>query len=214
MKKSLITLSLAAVAAVSALPSAALALGAQDALNVIAGNQYVAAHDLQKQYGYWTAKAVSNDGLRATVLVKDADSSFTAVRKSDIGAALPSVEQVAQHLRASGYAFVYDLELDDGFWQAKARQSIQSEKVEFVLHPQTLEVLSRVGRSGGVADNQPVLGADQVQIALQQAGYSRVRSIEFDDGFWEAEATNSANQSVELRVDPTTGRVVSEQLDD
>lgn len=214
MKKSLLTLSLTAAAAVCALPSAALALGAQDALNVIAGHQYVAAHDLQKQYGYWTAKAVSNDGLRATVLVKDADSSFTAVRKSDIGAALPSVEQVAQHLRASGYTFVYDLELDDGFWQAKARQNIQSEKVEFVLHPQTLEVLSRVGRSGGVANNQPVLGADQVQIALQQAGYSRVRSIEFDDGFWEAEATNSANQSVELRVDPTTGRVVSEQLDD
>ncbi|RYF28178.1 MAG: PepSY domain-containing protein [Comamonadaceae bacterium] len=214
MKKSLISLSLAAAAAVSALPCAAFALGAQDALNVIAGNQYVAAHDLQKQYGYWTAKAVSNDGQRATVLVKDADSSFTAVRKSDIGAALPSVEQVAQHLRASGYAYVYDLELDDGFWQAKARQNLQSEKTEFVLHPQTLEVLSRVGRSGGVANNQTVLGADQVQIALQQAGYSRVRGIEFDDGFWEAEATNSANQPVELRVDPTTGRVVSEQLDD
>lgn len=215
MKKYLLNLSLATVAATALIaPAAASAMAAQDALNVIANHQYVAPYDLQKQYGYWTAKAVSADGQRTTVLVNDANSSFTAVRKSDIGTALPSVDQVAQHLRASGYAYVYDLELDDGFWQAKARQGLTSEKVEFVLHPQTLEVLSRVGRSGGVANGQPVLGADQVQIALQQAGYTRVRGIEFDDGVWEAEATNSANQSVELRVDPTTGRVVSEQLDD
>ena len=45
-KKTLATLTLAAAAA---LPSMALALGAQDALHIIAQNQYVAVHDLQKQ---------------------------------------------------------------------------------------------------------------------------------------------------------------------
>lgn len=215
MKKTLLSLSLAAAAAVSALPSMALAMGAQDALNVIAQNHYVAAHDLQKQYGYWTAKAISNDGQRATVLVKDADGSFTAVRKSDIGTTLPSVAQVAQALRAGGWTYVHDLELDDGFWQAEARQNLlQGEKVEFVLHPQTLEVLSQVGRSGGSAGGQPVLAASQISQALQQAGYTRVRSVEYDDGLWEAEATNVAGQSVELRLDPHTGKVLSERLDD
>ncbi len=210
-KKTLATLTLAAAAA---LPSMALALGAQDALHIIAQNQYVAVHDLQKQYGYWTAKAIANDGQRATVLVKDADASFTAVRKSDIGTTLPGVAQVAQALRAGGWTLVHDLELDDGFWQAEARQNLLGEKVEFVLHPQTLEVLSQVGRSGGTVGGQPVLAAAQISQSLQQAGYTRVRSVEYDDGFWEAEATNTAGQAVELRLDPHTGRVLSERLDD
>ncbi|SFD47430.1 PepSY domain-containing protein [Paracidovorax konjaci] len=212
MKKTVITL---AIATAAALPSLALALNAQEAVHVMAQNHYVAPHDLQKQYGYWTAEAVSQDGVRAHVLVNDANGSFTAVRKSDIGTTLPSAEQVAQRLRAGGYAVVYDVELDDGFWEAKARKSVQQhEKVEFVLHPVTLEVLSQVGRSGGTLNNQPVLGAEQVVQALQQAGYTHVRGIEYDDGFWEAEATNRANQAVELRVEPTTGQVLSERLDD
>nr|WP_230680974.1 PepSY domain-containing protein [Paracidovorax cattleyae] len=193
----------------------AWALSAAEAVDVMARNQYVAPHDLQKQYGYWTASAVSSDGARATVLVKDADGSFTAVRRIDIGGALPGVEQVTQRLRAAGYATVYDVELDDGFWEAKARQStLQGEKVEFVLHPATLEVLSQVGRSGGTLNGQPVPGADQVRQALQVAGYTRIGDIDYDDGFWEAEATNAANQPVELRIEPTTGKVLREKLDD
>ncbi|AVS75398.1 PepSY domain-containing protein [Paracidovorax cattleyae] len=213
-KKTLVTIALSAAAA-TALPSMAWALSAAEAVDVMARNQYVAPHDLQKQYGYWTASAVSSDGARATVLVKDADGSFTAVRRIDIGGALPGVEQVTQRLRATGYATVYDVELDDGFWEAKARQStLQGEKVEFVLHPATLEVLSQVGRSGGTLNGQPVPGADQVRQALQVAGYTRIGDIDYDDGFWEAEATNAANQPVELRIEPTTGKVLREKLDD
>ncbi|MDA8444839.1 PepSY domain-containing protein [Paracidovorax valerianellae] len=215
MKKTAVTLAIAAAAAVSAIPSMAWALTAQEAANVITQHQYVAPQDLQKQYGYWSADAVALDGLRVDVLVNDADGSLTTVRKSDIGGALPSVDQVAQALRAKGFNFVYDVELDDGFWEAKARQSAtQGEKVEFVLHPVTLEVLSQVGRSGGTVNNQPVLSADQVMQALQQAGYTRVHGLEYEDGYWEAEATNMANLNMELRVEPTTGKVLSERLDD
>ncbi|GKS99345.1 PepSY domain-containing protein [Acidovorax sp. SUPP3434] len=216
MKKTVMTLAVAAAAAAaSALPSMAWALTAQEAVNVITQHQYVAPQDLQKRYGYWSADAVALDGLRVDVLVNDADGSLTTVRKSDIGKTLPSVDQVSQALRAKGYQFVYDVELDDGFWEAKARQSAnQGEKVEFVLHPVTLEVLSQVGRSGGTVNHQPVLSADQVRQALEQVGYTRVRGIEYDDGHWEAEATNMANLAVELRLEPTTGKVISERLDD
>lgn len=83
-----------------------------------------------------------------------------------------------------------------------------------MLHPQTLEVLSQVGRSGGTVGGQPVLATAQISQSPQQAGYTRVRSEEYDDGFWEAEATNTAGQAVELRLDPHTGRVLNERLDD
>ncbi|RYF62187.1 MULTISPECIES: PepSY domain-containing protein [unclassified Acidovorax] len=214
MKKTVLTLTIAAAAAASALPSMAWALTPQEAINVITQHQYVAPQDLQKRYGYWTADALALDGVRVDVLVNDADGSLTTVRKTDIGTALPSVAQVADKVRASGYALVHDVELDDGFWEAEARQSPQSAKVELVLHPVTLEVLSQVGRDGGTVNNQPALGADQVLQALQQAGYTRIHGIEFDEGFWEADAVNTANQAVELRVDPNTGKVLRERLDD
>ena len=74
-------------------------------------------------------------------------------------------------------------------------------------------MLSQVGRNGGTINGQPVLSADQILLTLQQAGYTRVRDLEFDDGYWEAEALNSANQYVELRIEPTTGKVVREKLE-
>ena len=40
-----------------------------------------------------------------------------------------------------------------------------------------------------------------------------MRDLEFDDGYWEAEALNSANRYVELRIEPTTGKVVREKLE-
>ncbi len=54
----------------------------------------------------------------------------------------------------------------------------------------------------------------QVRQALQVAGYTRIRDIDYDDGFWEAEATNAASQPVELRIESTTGKVLREKLDD
>jgi len=212
MKKTALTLALAAAAA---LPSLAWALTARQAVEVMDRHQYAAPQDLKKQYGYWTADAVSADGTRVTVLIDDKDGGITAIQDSDIGGKLPSVEQVTQHLRSTGFAVVQDLELDDGFWHAEVRPSGRGgEKQELVLHPGTLQVLSRVGPSGGTINGQPALSAAQVQQALQQAGYTRVSGIEFDDGVWEAEAVNTANLAVELRVDPVTGKVLRERLDD
>lgn len=154
------------------------------------------------------------EGSRATVLVNDATGGLTAIRKGDVGTTLPSVNRVVQHLKASGFAYVSDVELSDGFWEAEVRTSLTSrDKVELVLHPTTLEVLSQVGRNGGTINGQPVLSADQILLTLQQAGYTRVRDLEFDDGYWEAEALNSANQYVELRIEPSTGKVVREKLE-
>ena len=136
------------------------------------------------------------------------------MRKGDVGTTLPSVDRVVQHLKASGFAYVSDVELSDGFWKAEVRTSLTSrDKVELVLHPTTLDVLSQVGRNGGTINGQPVLSADQILLTLQQAGYTRVRDLEFDDGYWEAEALNSANQYVELRIEPSTGKVVREKLE-
>ena len=208
----LIRTTLATVAATLTLAAApaAWAITAQQALTVIQHHGYVAPHDLEKQYGYWTAKAISQAGQRAHVLVNDADSSFTAVHRSDIGTTLPGAAQVADKLRSLGYSVIRDVELDDGLWEAEVRQTRNSEKVEVVLHPVTLAVLSQTGQAGGAN----VLPAANVVQLLQAAGYTRVRDLEFDDGRWEADAYNAAGQRVELYINASTSAVEREKLDD
>ena len=200
----------AAAAALMATTPMAWAITAQQAVQVMQHNGYVAPHDLEKQHGYWTAKAVTQAGERARVLVSDADSSFLAIRKSDIGSKLPGAAQVSDKLRALGYTVIQEVEFDDGFWEAEVRQNRRSEKVELVLHPVSLQVLSQTSAAGGAN----VLSAAQVTQRLQQAGYTQIRDLELDDGRWEAEAYNAAKQPVELYINASTGAVEREKLDD
>ncbi|NLG77401.1 MAG: PepSY domain-containing protein [Xanthomonadaceae bacterium] len=58
------------------------------------------------------------------------------------------------------------------------------------------------------------LDAKQIIAKLESAGYTRIEDVEKDDGVWEVEATNSAGQRVELKVDPVTGAVLYEERDD
>ncbi len=58
------------------------------------------------------------------------------------------------------------------------------------------------------------LDAKQIIAKLESAGYTHIEEIEKDDGMWEVEATNSAGQRVELKVDPVSGTVVREERDD
>lgn len=193
-----------------ALAPVAWALNAQQAAEAIHSKAYVAPYELQKQYGHWHAKATSPEGQLAHVLLNDADGSFTAIHTGDLGTKLPGATQVADKLRSLGYSVINDLEFDDGYWEAEVRQSRQSEKIEVVLHPVTLAVLSQTGQAG----SSQALPAAEVMRLLQQAGYSRVHDLEFDDGHWEAEATNPAGQRVDLYINATTGAVEREKLDD
>ena len=202
-------LATAAAALLAATPMV-WAITAQQAVQVMQNNGYVAPHDLEKEHGYWKAKTVTQAGERARVLVSDADSSFLAIRNGDIGSKLPSAAQVSDKLLSMGYTVIQDLEFDDGFWEAEVRQTRRSEKVDLVLHPVSLQVLNQTSAAGGV----DVLSAAQITQRLQQAGYTQIRDLEFDDGRWEAEAYNAAKQPVELYINAATGAVEREKLDD
>ncbi len=46
---------------------------------------------------------------------------------------------------------------------------------------------------------------------IEEAGYTDVRDVEYDNGHWEAEAIGKDGRRVDLRIDPTTGAVVPER---
>src|SRR5688572_18236785 len=52
------------------------------------------------------------------------------------------------------------------------------------------------------------MDVNQIIRNLETAGYTDVHDLEKDDGIFEAEATNTAGQRVELDIDPATGAVL------
>ena len=213
MKKSAIALVLSVASLASALPFAAHAFSAQEVLNALSSKGLVAPQDLEKQYGYWSAKVTQQDGSRAYALVSDADGSIATVRKSDLGSSLPSAAQVSAKLQQLGYQQVLELEFDDGFWEAEVRNG--NSKVELILHPVTLDVLHQSGNGNSqTGSTTPGLDSAQIIASLEQGGYRHIHDLEFDDGLWEADAINAKGFRVELKIHPESGAVLSEKLDD
>lgn len=47
--------------------------------------------------------------------------------------------------------------------------------------------------------------------AVRAAGYTAIRSAEWDDGKWEVKATDAQGRRVELHVDPVSGAVTRDR---
>lgn len=188
---------------------------AQQAVDVINAHGYVSIDKLKREHGLWTAKATTNDGVRVNLLV-DANDQLLEVGRPDNQHNLATTQQVVQHLQQLGYQRVHDVKLDDGFWEAEAYNQAGFE-VDLTLHPISLAVLTEVVEGLGNATpgvGNDYLSATEVRAGLEAAGYSRIHDLDFDDGYWEADATNSLGQRVELRIDPISGAVLREKLDD
>lgn len=189
------------------------ATNAVEALQAFQAQGYQAIYDLELRHGVWTAEATTLAGARVDLLL-DANnhvSEVTAATAAQVG-----WQRVTQHLYNLGYRNVHDVEMDDGFWKAEAR-NLAGFEVELVLHPLTLEVLNdKIDGLGSAVPGvgNPLLTAQQIYAALANAGYRHIHDLEFEGGHWEAEAVNAVGQRVDVRVDPFTGAVVREHLDD
>ena len=50
--------------------------------------------------------------------------------------------------------------------------------------------------------------AAQITSQVEAAGYSQVRDIEFEDGFWEVKAVDAQGKRTKLLVDPDSGELL------
>ncbi|THU02476.1 PepSY domain-containing protein [Lampropedia puyangensis] len=204
------------VAATLGLGSATWAAdNARQAWDTLNAQGYVAIDDLKREHGLWTAKGTTWDGKRVHLML-DANDQLLEVGRPEAQHNLATAQQVVQHLQNLGYQRVRDVELDDGFWEAEAN-NLAGFEVDLTLHPVSLAVLSEVVDGMGQAVpgvGNDVLSAAQVRSVLEAAGYTRIHDLDFEDGYWDADATNPVGQRVELRLDSKTGAVLREKLDD
>ena len=59
-------------------------------------------------------------------------------------------------------------------------------------------------------DAQPL---SKIVLTLEEQGFTPIVEIEFDDDLWEVEAYKEGDKR-ELKVDPVSGRIISDQKDD
>lgn len=182
--------------------------GAPDALLRFDEAGHFAVYDLALAHGYWTAEATRADGRRVDLLLDAATGQLWSTGGTGPDAPLTATA-VRERLAAAGYRNIRDLELDDGYWEAEARNAA-GRSVDLLVHAWTGAVVDER------VEGEPVAGAltaAQIVERLTAAGYRNIRNLKFDDGYWEADATNAAGVRVELLIDPVTGEVLREERD-
>ena len=129
---------------------------------------------------------------------------LTATTGAAIAQDAMTESQVRAKLEAQGYTKVNDVKFEDGVWKADAR-SANGNRVDVRMD----------AKSGQVFPDEQVanLSEADVRAQLATAGYTNVHDVDYEDGIWNAEADDPAGKDVELKIDPTTGKVIGKEND-
>jgi hypothetical protein len=114
--------------------------------------------------------------------------------------------QLEAHLHAAGYRNVFDVDLDDGLWEAKVRKSGGFWR-EVAVDPQT-------GRIFDGAGARSVEALNAVSQIVADKGYTMMELAEQDGALWEVDAMDAQGRCLSLRVDATSKSIVQALPDD
>ena len=142
-----------------------------------------------------------------TLAVVLATAAGTASADGWFGKPAISLEQAVAKVQAAGYAEIRGAEYEDGAWEIRSNRPDGSRLTVFV-DATTGDILSPA------QPGQAQLAPAEVMAKLAAAGYSEVRELEREDGFWTAEVRSTAGFSRDVRVHPISGAVTSEAWDD
>lgn len=129
------------------------------------------------------------------------------VVQAQAAAAPIGLEQATRVAQQAGYGAVRGAELDDGVWEVLA-SGADGRRVTVHIDATSGDILSPA------QPGQRQLGIDDVMARLTAAGYTDVKELERDDGFWVAEVRTSMGFERDVRVHPLTGAVDVERWDD
>jgi len=114
--------------------------------------------------------------------------------------------QLEAHLHAAGYRNVFDIDLDDGLWEAKVRKDAALWR-EVAVDPQT-------GRIYDGAGTRSVDALNTVSDVVADSGYTMMELAEPDGPLWDIDAMDAQGRCVNLRVDAASRSIVKRLPDD
>jgi uncharacterized membrane protein YkoI len=107
-------------------------------------------------------------------------------------------------LTANGFSEINDVHFVDGTWTADGK-SADGNHVEVRVDSATRKIIPD--------DEVATISKDMIIVKMQDAGYTNVHDVEFEDGVWKAEAQDSAGKDVEVRLDPNDGHILGSEQD-
>jgi hypothetical protein len=146
--------------------------------------------------------------LLAAFLVPFAAAATTPVAPAPTSAPTPirTPMQLEAHLHAAGYRNVFDVDLDDGLWEAKVRKAGGFWR-EVAVDPQT-------GRIFDGAGTRSVDALNAVSQIVADKGYTMMELAEQDGALWEVDAMDAQGRCLSLRVDAASQSIVQSLPDD
>lgn len=118
--------------------------------------------------------------------------------------------EIVTGLEKQGYAPIVEISFDDGVWEVEAYN--KENAFELLVDLKSGKVVSEHPDHGGPKPPADALPLSKIIEGLEKAGYSHVNDLSFERKSWEAEATRE-NEKRELRVDPKSGKVISDRAD-
>ncbi len=122
-----------------------------------------------------------------------------------------SLLEIITKLEDGGYGPFTDVEFDDGEWEIEVYKG--DIAYELLIDRTTGEIIAEHRDHGGLKPPADAKKLSEIIKGLEAEGYSRIRDISFEWRNWEVEAIRERTKR-ELKVNPVTGKVVSDRVDD
>jgi uncharacterized membrane protein YkoI len=122
-----------------------------------------------------------------------------------------SILDVVKSLEEADYAPITEISFDDGVWEVEAYKG--EVAYELSIDPENGEVISEHRDNGDPKPPAKALLLSAIVEAIEKAGYTHVHDVSFERRTWEAEVRRDGMKR-ELRIDPLTGEIVEDRVDD
>lgn len=127
------------------------------------------------------------------------------------GSQQKSLLDVVKSLEEADYAPIIEISFDDGVWEVEAYKA--DVPYELSIDPENGEVISEHRDNGDPKPPAKALLLSIIVEAIEKAGYTHVHDVSFEHRTWEAEVRRDGMKR-ELRVDPLSGEIVEDRVDD
>jgi uncharacterized membrane protein YkoI len=118
---------------------------------------------------------------------------------------------VVERLEKDGYSPFTELSMDDGAWEVEVYKG--DVPYELTVDPDSGKILSEHRDDSEPRPPQDAKPLSEILQLLAKAGYDDVDDASFERRYWEFEVYRQDGEH-EIHVDPTTGEVVSDRIDD
>jgi uncharacterized membrane protein YkoI len=121
------------------------------------------------------------------------------------------ITAVVERLEKDGYSPFTELSMDDGAWEVEVYKD--DVPYELTVDPGSGKILSEHRDDSEPRPPQDAKPLSEILQLLVKAGYDDVDDASFERRYWEFEVYRQDGEH-EIHVDPTTGEVVSDRIDD